>query len=263
MPFTAKLLMISPALFFFLINIVFIGISILLLLIVRQSCPYQTRQRHNDVASSIFNRAGAIYGIMLAFVVIVLWQQYNKAVDNATREGAEAFQLYRDLSLYPDQQQVDQAIKSLVDFARLVVEDEYPAMRQMKMSQATEQAMSSLVTDTLKIKPQNHQEEVFYNKILKDLEQLAKLRHERLMEMESNLPNIIWIALIVGAIVTMLFSVFFGAEKLWIHMVLASLFAIILATTFFLIIELDCPFMGELSAKPDNYIKMLKMVGKK
>jgi len=263
MPFTAKLLMISPTLFYFLINIVFIGISLLLLFIVRQSCPYQTRQRHNDVASSIFNRAGAIYGIMLAFVVIVLWQQYNKAVDNASREGAEAFQLYRDLSSYPDGKQADKAVKSLVDFARLVVEDEYPAMRQMEMSQATEQAMGGLVTATLNIKPQNPHEEVLYSKILKDLEQLAKLRHERLMEMESSLPNIIWIALIVGAIVTMLFSVFFGAEKLWIHMVLTSLFAIILAITFFLIIELDYPFRGELSAKPDNYIKMLKMVGKK
>jgi hypothetical protein len=34
--------------------------------------------------------------------------------------------------------------------------------------------------------------------------------------------------------------------------------AVILATTFFLIIELDYPFTGELSAKPTSYIKMLQ-----
>jgi hypothetical protein len=260
MPFTAKFLMLPPWLLFILINAVFIGISILILYIVRRCVHYQMRKSHNDVVASIFNKAGTVFGIMLAFVVVILWQEYNKAMDSALKEGTEALELYRDLSLYPNQKQAAGAIKSLVHFAELVIKDEYPAMANMKMSQTTEQAMNNIRNDIQNIIPQNLQEQILYAKILKDLENLSKLRHERLSEMESSLPGIVWAALIVGAIVTILFSNLHGAERLWLHALLTSMLAIILATTFYLIIELDYPFMGELSAKPTSYIKMLKTI---
>ena len=99
MPFTAKLLMLSPWLLFILINTLFIGFSISLLYIVRRSAQCQMRKGHNDVAASIFNKAGTVFGIILAFVVVILWQEYNKSIDLASKEGTEALELYQDLNL--------------------------------------------------------------------------------------------------------------------------------------------------------------------
>jgi hypothetical protein len=263
MPFPAKLLMWSPWLVFFLINLTFVGISLLLLFIIRICFHYEVRQRHNDVASAIFNRAGAIHGIILAFVVIVLWQQFDKAYEDALKEGTEARELYRDLSLYPNQPQVRGALQSLPDFVRLVVEDEYPAMRKMKMSPATEEAMDTLWNRTLKINPQTPQEQILYTKILRTLESLSKLRAQRLIEMDTSLPPLIWVALIVGSMVTILFTIIFGAEKLWLHAVLTSMFAVIIATTYFLIIELDYPFMGGISVEPSSYKILLEIMSEK
>jgi hypothetical protein len=260
MPFTAKLLMLPPFLLFILINILFIGVSLLLLFIVRRCTHYQVRKGHNDVVASIFNKAGTVFGIVLAFVVVILWQEYNKSMDRALKEGTEALELYQDLSLYPNQKQASSAIKSLVHFAQLVIKDEYPAMANMKMSPKTEQAMIELRNIIHYLSPQNIQEQILYTKILKDIENLSKLRQERLADMESSLPGILWGALIVGAIVTIMFSILLGAEKLWFHSVLTSMLAVILATTFYLIIELDYPFVGELSAKPKSYINMLQTV---
>jgi phosphatidylglycerophosphate synthase len=260
MPFTAKLLMLPPWLLFILINALFIGVSILLLYIVRGCVHYQIRKGHNDVAASIFNKAGTVFGIMLAFVVVISWQEYNKSMDRALREGTEALELFQDLSLYPNQKQAADASKSLILFAELVIKDEYPAMANMKMSPTTERAMNELRNEIRRISPQNRQEQILYTKILKNLENLSKLRQERLADMESSIPGIVWGALIVGAIVTIMFSILLGAEKLWLHSLLISLLAVILATAFYLIIELDYPFMGELSAKPTSYIKMLQEI---
>jgi len=260
MPFTAKLVMLSPWLLFILINAVFIGTSLLILYIIRRIAHYKIRQSHNDVIASIFNKAGTVFGIMIAFVVVILWQDYHKAMDSALKEGTEALELYRDLSLYPNPKQADSALKSLVNFAKLVIEDEYPAMANMRMSQTTEHAMNNLRNDIHNINPQKRQEQILYAKILNDLETLSNLRHERLSEMESSLPDIVWAALIVGAFVSILFSILLGAERFWLHALLISMLAIILATAFYLIIELDYPFMGELSAKPTSYIRMLKTI---
>ena len=88
MPFTARLLMLPPWLLFILINALFIAFSILLLSIVRRCAQCQMRKDHNDVAASIFNKAGTVFGIILAFVVVILWQEYNKSMDLASKEGS-------------------------------------------------------------------------------------------------------------------------------------------------------------------------------
>jgi hypothetical protein len=260
MPFTAKLVTLSPWLLFILINAVFVGISVLSLYIVRWCVHYQIRQSHNDVIASIFTIAGTIFGIMIAFVVVILWQEYNKSMDNALKEGTEAIELYRDLSLYPNQEQAASAIKSLVQFAKLVIEDEYPAMAKMRMSQATEQVLTNLRNDIYNISPQKPRDQILYTKILNDFETLSKLRENRLLDMESNLPHIVWVVLIVSALISIIFSVLLGAKRLWLHILLTSMLAIILANAFYLIIELDYPFMGDLCAKPTSYIKMVNTI---
>jgi glycopeptide antibiotics resistance protein len=65
MPFTAKLLTLSPWLVLFLINLTFIVPFLMLLYIVKHCWSHQSRKSHNDVTSAIFNRAGAIFGVML------------------------------------------------------------------------------------------------------------------------------------------------------------------------------------------------------
>ena len=192
-----------------------------------------------------------------------MWQEYSQGVDNALREGTEAMALYRDLTLYPDKEQTAGSIKALLDFARQVVEDEYPAMAKMERSPSTEQALHNLWSSTEKINPQGRQEEILYNVILKDLYNLSKSRDERLLELESNLPGIIWGVLIIGAIVTLVFSTLLGTESILLHALLKSLFVILIASTFFLIIELDYPFTGNISVKPVSYIRMLEMVNQR
>ena len=260
MPFTAKLLMLPPWLLFILINLVFISISLLVFWGITRLLSCKKRCDLNEVASPIFNRAGAFFGFLLAFVVVVMWQEYTKAVDNASREGTEALALYRDLTLYPDKEQTKGTIKALLDFARQVVEAEYPAMAQMKTSQVTEQALQNLWSSTEKINPKGRQEEILYNVILKDLYNLSKLRNERLLELESNLPGVIWGVLIIGAIVTLVFSTLLRYRKHLTACLLKSLFVILIASTFFLIIELDYPFTGNISVRPVSYIRMLETV---
>jgi len=260
MPFTARLLMLPPWLLFILINALFIGFSILLLHTVKHCAQCQMRKGHNDVAASIFNKAGTVFGIILAFVVVILWQEYNKSMDLASAEGTEALELYQDLSLYPDQKQAAGPLTALVHFAELVIKDEYPAMAKLKTSPVTEQAIYTLRVELMHINPQTRQEQILYTKLLKDLENLAKLREGRLSNLESSLPGIFWGALIVGVIITITFSIIFGAENLCLHSLLASMLAVILAIAFFLIIELDYPFTGTLSAKPTSYIKMLQTI---
>jgi hypothetical protein len=248
-------------LLYLLISAVLVGLSLTILVLIRRFIHYQTRQRHNDVAGFIFAVVGVIYGVMLAFVAIMVWEQYDKAMGNALKEASETLAMYQDLNLYPNRDQANRGREALLAFVHSVIEDEYPAMARTKRSPATDQAINNLWSAAKTIKPQNLHEQSLYNVILRDLNSLAKLRAERLAVMESNLPGIVWFALIIGAVITLIFAVLFGAEKFPLHIVLTCLLAVLIATTMFVILELDNPFITGLAARPTGYMAVLEIIG--
>jgi hypothetical protein len=258
MTFTARLLLLPPWLLFLLINLLFVAISLGLQFLVRGLLGHHLTERHNLVNGSIISISGTIFGVLVAFVVISLWQDYQKAVSNASREGTEALALYRDLNLFPDAGRILPAKEALNVYIKKVIEDEYPAMAMLQQSPATQQAMDDIWNQTQKIRPADAYEQTLLREILTDLNSLAKLRQERLEELESSLPTSLWIVLFTAALITMMFSVLFGAERFWLHCLLTGMLAVLMATIFFVIINLDYPFMGEISVKPTCYMKLLE-----
>ena len=73
--------------------------------VVHRLVPVAVRRIHNDVAGFVFAILGSIYGVLLAFVVIVVWEQFNEANQHAENEGSSAIVLFRSMSAYPDKQQ--------------------------------------------------------------------------------------------------------------------------------------------------------------
>ncbi len=261
MPFFAKLASFHPVQGYLLIIALFLGLGLALTFATRRFTDSQTRRTHNDIAGYIFTTVGAIYAVLLAFVTVIVWQQYNRAAANAASEATAALSMYRNLSLYPEQEQAGKAAQSLVTFMRAVVEDEYPAIAKMKKNQSAGQAMEVLWANTKKIKPQNLQEQVLFGEILKDLNTVAQLRAARIgAAMNPKLLNIMRIALIFGALITIIFAVLFGAESFWWHIVLTSLMAVLIGTILFVMLELEFPFNSGIAIQPDDYRNVLEMI---
>lgn len=262
MHFLVKLATLNPALVYVLIITCFLGICLTLLFATRRFINNETRRAHNDIAGFIFTTVGAIYGVLLAFITVIVWGQYNQAADNAAREATASLAMYRNLSLYPDREQAGKASQSLLAFIHAAAEDEYPAMARMKKSRVTAQAMDTLWANTKNLKPQNFQEQVLFSKILQDLNNIAELRAERLgsVSLEPKLSGIMRGALIFGAIITLVLAVFFGAEKFWWHIILTSMLAILVGTILFVMLELAHPFTSGIAIKPDAYITVLEII---
>ena len=49
------------------------------LILVQRLVPTATRQQHNDVAGFIYAALGVIYAVLLALVVIAVWEEYQAA----------------------------------------------------------------------------------------------------------------------------------------------------------------------------------------
>jgi hypothetical protein len=49
------------------------------LMLVQRLAPATTRKEHNDVAGFIYAALGVIYAVLLALVVIAVWEEFGRA----------------------------------------------------------------------------------------------------------------------------------------------------------------------------------------
>src|SRR5205807_6291102 len=80
-----------------------VGLAIGGLLLVRQSVELSTLERHNDVAGFIIAVIGVLYAVLLAFVVVISWQNFDRAEQIANSEAELVSGLYRDASAFQPQ----------------------------------------------------------------------------------------------------------------------------------------------------------------
>jgi len=253
-------MMLPPWLSLFLIIGVVVGFSVAGLLIVRRFIPHHVMKYHNDVTGYIFATLGLVYGVMLAFVIYVVWVQYNNDQVNAGMEAEQTLNLMRDLRLYPNREQAAQVRQALADYARAVHEKEYPAMKRMEYSGAADEAFGAVWMSLKPLDPQTPGEQAVYSEILEHMDQLARHRFERLMAAHEELPSVMWLSVILGGAVTLAFCWFFGSENLPAHTVMTAMLAFLIAVLIYMIIKLDHPYQSEDHVRPIRYEKVLEWI---
>src|ERR687890_2369463 len=97
--------------------------------LVQRLVPAEKRQEHNDVAGFLYAVVGVVYAVLLALLVIAVWEQYQKANETVESEAngvAEVAWLASRLP-EPERYQLQEDARSYV---QEVVDEEWPRMEQ-------------------------------------------------------------------------------------------------------------------------------------
>ena len=62
--------------------------------LVQRLVPAESRQRHNDVAGFIYAALGVIYAVLIALVVIAVWEEYDAASVTVEQEANALAEIY-------------------------------------------------------------------------------------------------------------------------------------------------------------------------
>src|SRR5215470_18045214 len=77
------------------------------LLLVRRRINHAALARYNNVASAVFSIVGTLFTVLLAFVVIVVWESHDKADERAALEAGILGDLMRDAALFSDPERTE------------------------------------------------------------------------------------------------------------------------------------------------------------
>ncbi len=223
-----------------------IGLSL-----VQRLVPVSVRKEHNDVAGFIYAALGVIYAVLLALVVIAVWEEFGRArvtVESEANALAEIFWLAHELP-EPEGPHLQELARS---YAEVVVGEEWPQMQQGRtplMEQTQETTPGWVLIDDIRttvqeVEPRTQGDQELYAEGLDQVQRLADARRTRLVQAEEGLPSVLWVVLIVGGMVTVGFSYLFGLANTWAHRLMVVSLAGVIALVLFTIGVLDHPFSG-------------------
>ena len=240
----------------FIILSLSVAISVIGVLWVRRHVPLHKLKAHNDIAGPMFNTLGVIYAVLLAFVVIAVWQNYNEAKSGMTNEVTCYAEMYRDLNGLPDHFRLP-TMDALDNYIRAVVTDEWPKMARGERSLQVEALAKQFWTVFTVFEPESENDKIYYAEALTRLNNAVEYRRERLVNSQTGIHPVIWFVLIVGGIITIVFTFFFGSENLLAQLIMTSLLAVVISMILFTIMVLDYPFTGSVGIKPDAFNTIL------
>jgi hypothetical protein len=253
MPFTQALLYYVPTFVLGLIIVtVFIVISVSGLLIVRQFVPHHRLKIHNDVAGPIFETLGMTYAVLLAFVVVIAWQSFDKSDSNVQKEANSIMDIYRDSTAFPKtfRDEIRPLIKEYTD---AVINEEWQMLARGEQSQRAHELLKKIWVMYSSYEPNTENEKIFFAESVHKLNEAGELRRLRIMDSRTGIHPILWFVLIVGGITTIIFTFFFGTENLTAQVMMAAMLAMVIALILFTVLLLDFPFTGGLNITSDAF----------
>ncbi|MEV5973059.1 DUF4239 domain-containing protein [Streptomyces sp. NPDC051921] len=221
--------------------------------LARRKYPSLAEGEHNDMVGVTLGMFGAIYGIILAFVIVTLWTQLDSTQTIVATEATDVALIARDAAAFPPpvRGQVDAALSGYV---HAVVEDQWPRMRAGEPSYGTTAVKLQAVFDALQAyEPKTAREEVFYEEAVARLNDVAGQRRARLTMAEQELPPLLQVLAFGGAVVLIPLTFLYGMRRMRIQLLFVSCVAALIGFSLLLVFVLDRPFAGDLSVSPAPY----------
>lgn len=257
MPLAQQILLNIPS---FLLCLIVVGgftaFSIGGLLLVRRFVPHSALKDHHDVADPILGALGALYAVLLAFVVVTVWQSFDKSDSNVEQEANYVADIYRDSEAFsPDfHRQVGDLLR---EYRQGVIEEEWDSMKRGQMSPRVEDTVRRIWALYVAYQPGNSTEQSFFDESVRNLDAFRDLRRQRVMDSKRGIHPLLWFVMLLGGVVTIAFTFFFGAKSLMAQTLMAALLSIVISLILFTILSLDFPFTGGVSISPAAFKEIL------
>jgi hypothetical protein len=223
--------------------------------------PVEARKPLNELAGFIIAVVGVVYAVLLASIAILAIERYDRAEQNVETEAGLVSDLYRDAIGFP--QPLRGEVRAyLLDYAELVVSNEWPAMEAgLPLGSGWQNegwlGLQEMLRDFANFTPQSDAERAFLQEALSRTNDLIDARRARLFISSDGIKPVIWWVVALGAVTTVGLALVFGIQNPQGHLMVSSILALSISFVLLLIVSMDRPFSGasRVTSEPFAFVK--------
>jgi hypothetical protein len=238
--------------FHVIIMLAAVAFAVGLLVVVRHIWPSDARRPYNDLIGWQISVLGTTYAVIIGFMLYAVWTSFELADSNAENEANSLVNLVRLSDGLPAEERL--RIHSLgKQYVDLMLTKEWADMSRGKVSPAAQQLMAELwsVMDTAEVK--NVREQISLDHALTELSKMAEYRRLRELQVDAALPDILWLVLILGGLMTILSACLFGTSNFHLHLCQLMMLTLMIISVLIAIEDINHPFQGPVHVTPGGF----------
>ena len=230
-----------------------VAVAVAGLVIVRRRFPELHRHGINDIAGVVIGVLAAVFGIILGFVTVSLYESFTTATQTVQTEATELTQLYEDTRAFPPARAaaVEREVRSYIATVRFVEWDQL-AQGDRDPGGGREH-VSDLYRVLREYEPDTQSRVAFYGDAISRLNDLVDARRTRIDQATESLPGAFWTMLLVGSMLLISSLYLLGTSNARLHTILVVSVAVITSFNLLIVVALDHPYSGDISVSNEPF----------
>lgn len=221
---------------------------------IRRFGVHEGRLEHNEAVGQVFTIVSGLHAVVLAFVLVTLFDTVGEAKEGAYSEAESVVNAYwaADSLQAPAG---DEARRVGADYASTVLNQEWPRMRLGEP--VGDQGWRQLERLRGVLQQAGAEGDWQDDRKTEALNQLSQVTHQRQDRLNKTYDHgvvaVLWVVLVLGTMVTVLLPALFGGTRMLAHVLLVSIVAGALVLLLFAIFQLQNPYSGGSGVQPDAF----------
>ncbi|MFF1868565.1 DUF4239 domain-containing protein [Streptomyces sp. CB03911] len=228
------------------------GASILLLILMVRYVPRHWREGSTlkDGVEHFATLNRTLFAFILALSIVTAGTSLSKAADEVSNEGASLVNLY--WATRPLSQSVRDQVREMTrQYTVTVIDEEWPAMAEGGSSVRAQEQYDELRRVLQDSAGESKQEQTFARDSLVALREVGDARRARMLAVSQEVPNYLWIGLILSAVLLVAASALQIHDLKWPGIVGIGGLGLLLAGVLTLLSAMNHPFSGGIHVEPD------------
>jgi hypothetical protein len=208
--------------------------------------------QNNVLGGFKFAFLSSIYAGYLGLLLYGVFQQYELTRALIDSEVTQLTQLDRMAIALPRTSR-DNIRDGLKDYARTVIDIEWPAMKQGHGSAEAGAALDNLLYVYLSMQPVTDKERFVTESAITSFKEIRQDRQNRIRLSGGSLNPLLWGVALLGAVASIIFPWFFGGANITSPILMSGLLAALTMSVLLVILKLSYPFVGEYGILPVSF----------
>lgn len=223
-----------------------VAIAVALVLVLQRCFDRDVLRATNGATGNLLAVVGTLYAVMLGLVVVDAMVRFERAIDVVQAESTSLADIHLMAERLPAEvrTRVQTACR---DYAVKVVEREWRAMADRGEPDIEARRAGLRILRSLDgFEPVSEAEKALYPMIIGEMHEAWDRRRERISTAHDGIPAVEWVALLLGALVTVTLGGLFPFEHVRFHVMLTALAALVMVLNLYLVSLFGYPFAGDL-----------------
>jgi hypothetical protein len=211
----------------------------------------ETLKRCHEVGGYYLSVVSTFYAVLIGLIVFDAISKFQTAEQAVESEGKSIISIQTLSKRFPAQEQQIRA--ELTAYIDQVVGIEWNSTkREERVKGGT--LLLNLLNTILMIEPKSQNQQALYPTLTSEALSLWESRRSRVRETNYGLPVAEWVVLIVGALITIVFTYFFTIESGAIQLLMTGMMTLLVSMSLYLVLLFGYPFHGDLKVSDNSLL---------